>query len=73
MGMFRQHDPEPMVVEGHQLRCEICQHDRFFEREGQLNTALATFFNFDFANPTARCLVCANCGYVHWFLPVHRA
>ena len=73
MGMFTKKDPEPAVVEGHTLRCEICTHDRFFEKEGQLNTPVATFFNLDFVNPSARCLVCANCGYVHWFLPLSKA
>jgi hypothetical protein len=34
-----------------------------------LNTAVASFFNFDWVDPTARCLICANCGYIHWFLP----
>jgi hypothetical protein len=44
-------------------------HDRFFERQGQLNTAVASFFNFDWVDPTARCLICATRGYIHWFLP----
>ena len=35
----------------------------------QLNTAVATFFNFDWANKTASCFVCDGCGYIHWFLP----
>jgi len=59
----------PTQVAGIDLRCEICQHDRFFERQGQLNTAVASFFNFDWVDPAARCLICANCGYIHWFLP----
>ena len=73
MGPSKQKDPEPVVVEGRELRCRICGRGLFFEREGQLNTSVATFFNLDFVNPSARCLVCANCGYVHWFLPVGRA
>jgi len=44
-------------------------NDRFFERQGQLNTAVASFFSFDWVDPTARCLICSNCGYIHWFLP----
>ena len=39
------------------------------EGEAQLNTAVATFFNFDWANKTAQCYVCDGCGYIHWFLP----
>jgi len=59
----------PTQVAGFDLHCEICRHDRFFERQGQLNTAVASFFSFDWVDPTARCLICANCGYIHWFLP----
>ena len=59
----------PTQVAGIDLRCQMCQHDLFFERKGQLNTAVVTFFKLDWVDPTARCLICANCGYIHWFLP----
>lgn len=69
MGLFG--NPEPVAIEvlDKPLRCEICKHDRFWRREAQLNTAVASFFNFDWANATAVCLVCDACGYIHWFLP----
>lgn len=70
--MGRPKDPQPVIVEGRELQCEICSHGLFFEREAQLNTAAASFFNLDWANRTARCLVCAKCGYIHWFLPQKR-
>jgi hypothetical protein len=38
-----------------------------------MHTPLATLFNFEFANRVADCAVCANCGYVHWFLPTNMA
>lgn len=69
MALFSQKTATPAQVSGIDLRCEICNHDRFFERQAQLNTAVATFFSLDWANRTARCLVCERCGYVHWFLP----
>ncbi len=69
MGLFGKKEPEPVQVAGLELHCEICKHDRFWRRQAQLNTAVATFFNFDWANPTAECFVCGNCGYIHWFLP----
>ena len=53
---------------GEALTCRVCGGDRFFERKGQLNTALASLFGLDWANPTANCLVCGRCGFVHWFL-----
>lgn len=70
MTLFDKKEPESVVLAGGRpLRCEICKHDRFWRREAQLNTAVATFFNFDWANATAVCYVCDGCGYVHWFLP----
>jgi hypothetical protein len=50
------------------LRCNVCGHDLFWQRRAQLNTAVATFLNFDWANRSATCFVCDRCGYVHWFL-----
>ena len=69
MGLFGQEQPETVEVAGRALICEICGHDRFWMRKAQLNTAVATFFNLDWANPSALCYVCAGCGYIHWFLP----
>ena len=51
------------------LKCVVCDHKKFSQRSAQLNTAAATFFNFDWANASATCYVCKNCGYIHWFLP----
>ncbi|MGE0145561.1 MAG: hypothetical protein AB7I19_15745 [Planctomycetota bacterium] len=49
------------------LTCGACAHDLFVERSWQLNTGLASFFGFDWANYSATCYVCVECGYVHWF------
>lgn len=51
------------------LKCVVCGHDKFSQQSAQLNTAVATFFNFDWANQSATCYICKNCGYIHWFLP----
>jgi hypothetical protein len=70
MGLFSKSEPEQFVLRtGESLRCEICKHERFWMRRAQLNTAVATFFDFDWANASATCAVCAQCGYIHWFLP----
>jgi len=69
MGLFGKNEAETHTIEGIQLHCEICKHDRFWHREAQLNTAVATFFDFDWANASANCYVCEKCGYIHWFLP----
>ena len=69
LGLFGKSAPEAVQVAGIDLRCEICKHDRFWTRQAQLNTAAASFFNFDWVNPSAVCYVCDRCGYIHWFLP----
>ncbi len=69
MGLFGRHAAEEAVVAGVRLRCEICKHTRFYAREGKIQTTAMTFFDLDWANASATCLVCENCGYVHWFLP----
>ena len=69
MSLFSKKEPETVDVHGRPLTCRICGHDRFWRREGQLNTAVASFFSLDWANPQAICMVCEQCGYVHWFLP----
>ena len=70
MGIFGNSKPESVSVSGIALKCEICHNQSFWHKQAQLNTAVATFFKFDWANPTAECYVCAQCGYVHWFLPI---
>jgi len=60
-------ETEKVEILGREFNCQVCQHNEFRRREAQLNTAVATFFNFDWANESAICLVCVNCGYIHWF------
>jgi hypothetical protein len=69
MGLFGKKEPEQVQIANLTLHCEICKHNRFWQKEAQLNTAVATFFSFDWVDPTAKCYVCENCGYIHWFLP----
>lgn len=45
------------------LRCTVCQHDGFHSRESNLSAPLS-----DSVGPTTECLICARCGYVHWFV-----
>jgi hypothetical protein len=63
----------PISIHGIQLYCQVCRHGIFWHQKAQLHTRWATFFDLEFANRTADCAVCAQCGYVHWFLPVHLA
>lgn len=59
---------EKIDVKGTALTCDICHHDKFFYRESQLNTRLASLFDVDFANKKAHCYVCENCTKIQWFL-----
>ena len=68
MSLFKS-EPISVEIQGRELNCLVCGHDCFHKREAQLNTAAASFLNFDWANPTGVCYVCAKCGYIHWFLP----
>lgn len=69
MGLFSKEQTEPCQVNGMALRCLVCGNDQFSKREALLNTAGASFLGFDWANASGICLICADCGYIHWFLP----
>ncbi|MFZ5865931.1 MAG: hypothetical protein ACOYXY_08640 [Thermodesulfobacteriota bacterium] len=69
MGRSSKPEAEAAEVAGRALKCLICGHDRFNKREALLNTASMTFFNLDWANASGMCMVCDNCGFIHWFLP----
>ncbi len=71
MGFFSKEDkkPEPCLVKGKEIQCLICGQDQFFERQAQLNTRQATLMGLDAYNAQGICAVCANCGFIHWFLP----
>ncbi len=60
-------DPQPVEVMGREFRCLVCNYNLFWHGRSQLNTALATFFNFDWANKSAAHVSCAECGHMAWF------
>jgi predicted nucleic-acid-binding Zn-ribbon protein len=72
MSLWKTNEPEEVEVGGKPFHCTVCGNDRFRRRKALLNTSWATFFNFDWANRQADCLVCSRCGYIHWFLPSGR-
>jgi hypothetical protein len=69
MGFFDKDKPETTTIDGKPFNCLVCHNDGFWRRDAQLHTAVASFFGVSWAEPSATCLVCANCGYIHWFLP----
>jgi hypothetical protein len=68
MGLFKKKEPETVEIKGKQLKCSHCGNQYFWQRHAQLNTAVATFFNFDWANESATCCVCSECTQITWFL-----
>ncbi|OIJ14344.1 hypothetical protein BKP37_08330 [Anaerobacillus alkalilacustris] len=54
-------------VNGINITCVHCQNDKFEHGKAQLNTAMLSFLNLDFANRSANILTCDRCGFVHWF------
>ena len=67
MTRFSKREPKPVVVKNKKLVCPVCGHSLFRETKAQMNTAMASLFDLDWANKSARCYVCAECGYVYWF------
>ena len=63
--------PEQIEIKGKTLKCLICKHTEFHTKDVLLKTDLALFFNFDWASPSVTCVICDNCGYIHWFFPVN--
>ncbi len=59
--------PARYAVNGLPVTCNHCSSDLFEHGEAQLNTALLSFLDLDFANRSANILICTQCGYVHWF------
>jgi len=64
-------EPELQNVKvlGNDLKCAVCGHNEFWQREAQLNTGLAELFGLAWANTSAACVICGNCGFIHWFHP----
>jgi hypothetical protein len=52
---------------GHLLECPICSSQKFWKKEAQLNTKAASFFDFDFLNPSGDCYICKECRHITWF------
>jgi len=57
---------KPLVVCDKSLVCHACGHDRFRQRSGLPESALAGLLGLESDRPL-RCAICTRCGYVHWF------
>lgn len=56
-----------LMVHDKWFTCLVCGADRFTQREILMNTAGATFFDFDAFNRAADGAICTTCGFVHQF------
>jgi hypothetical protein len=70
MSLFKEEPKHHALVSGTALKCVVCGFDRFYSREAQLHSGVATFFQLEWLGDTAHCSVCAHCGYIHWFMPM---
>ena len=49
------------------LKCPMCDSQKFWRKEAQLNTKMASFFDFDWLNPSGDCYICRECRHILWF------
>ena len=52
---------------GNWLHCPVCGKDRFYQREGILNTRGISLIDLDWMNPRADCYICENFLHIVWF------
>ncbi len=65
---MKSNETQKVQMDGQDLQCPICKNENFWKRKAQLNTAVASFFNVDWANRSATCFVCSHCTHIMWFL-----
>jgi hypothetical protein len=53
--------------QGIKVICIHCKHEYFQKGKALLNTRGLTFFDLDWLNASATTLICAQCGFIHWF------
>ena len=68
MPIFGKEEPEEVTIREIPLHCVVCKNAGFYRRRAQLHGPVATLFNLEWTAPTATCLICSFCGYVHWFI-----
>jgi len=56
-------------TKGRKFQCLVCTKDRFQTHAGKLGSMLTGMLNMEWADRPANCLICENCGFVHWFVP----
>ena len=67
-GFNNANDPAEYSVAGRPVRCPHCGETRFAPGSAMLNTRARSAFNLDWSDPSAKILICAECGRVEWFV-----
>jgi hypothetical protein len=60
--------PNLATVRRRPFECTVCGGGLFWHRSALLNTPGLAFFDLAWANRSANLLICADCGFVNWFL-----
>ncbi|MBL0309370.1 MAG: DNA-binding protein [Bacteroidetes bacterium] len=68
MGLFSKEEPKGYTVKDKPMACVYCKNELFFMRSALLNTSGAEFLGMAWANRGAKCFVCSECDYIHWFI-----
>lgn len=66
--MSENQEAKKRIIKGKELKCNVCNHDTFWERKTLMNTKMMTFVKLDWLNKKAQNYICDNCGHVLWFL-----
>ncbi len=65
---FFSEDPEEVAINEKPLRCQVCGNKTFHRRTATLQGASLNPFQNEWLGQPAHCMVCSQCGYIHWFL-----
>ena len=60
-------DATPVELNGHRLKCLMCSAEMFHRRRSHVDTAMVTTMNPEWVDRQVQCLVCDDCGFIHWF------
>jgi hypothetical protein len=69
MMSFDEKDSEEVRIEGTPLRCLVCRHDQFWQRNVEITPIMAELFSLEEVRTTVACYICNRCGHIHWFMP----
>ena len=54
---------------GKDFKCTVCQSELFIAKRVQLTFDEPNAYNFGRKKELSNCLICKDCGYMHFFLP----